>query len=443
MEEAAAQRPFVVVLTGGPSSGKSSALALLKNRLSTRGFQVVTIPEMATHLLINSDGFQPEWAGTEAQVQVQRLFVDFQMAQEAAFTELAQLHPTKRPVLVLDSCTLNPKVYLTDEQWERALKFPGKPVLSEESLLGRYDLVIHLVTCAHGGHYEWGPGSNNPGRFHNREQAQTYDERALQVFGAHPQLRVVPHFADFDDKIAKVVEFVNDALHIEGLNGKRRRKRCKVNASADLAALVALPSTIGTFVTSTFLDEEMQHSVRRHAKISGKMWLEEFNCWRDPAISMERQPSSIESKLGLSRPLDGIEHATEVTYERRTKVLSLDNSLAKPCLTRKVITPEDYYLAIESCSSPAVSTKMVLRFLANSTYYELFFNPKSSDIVLDFPADASQDHPDWLEFINCQELAPEESVASIAQDPMDSQRASKRQRFLCAHTTEESAFMGS
>merc|ERR1719183_1504163 len=110
-------RPFVVVLTGGPSAGKSSALALLRDRLTVRGFQVLTVPENATHFLANSDGFQPEWAGTQAQVGMQRIFLEYQMAQEEAFGAFARLHPAKRGVLLLDSCTLNSKVYLSDEQW--------------------------------------------------------------------------------------------------------------------------------------------------------------------------------------------------------------------------------------------------------------------------------------------------------------------------------------
>merc|ERR1719145_468415 len=100
--EQSQSRPFVVVLTGGPSSGKSSALALLRDRLTARGFQVLTVPENATHFLANSDGFQPEWAGTYSAVRMQRAFFDYQIAQEEAFKEFAALHPTKRAVVLLD-----------------------------------------------------------------------------------------------------------------------------------------------------------------------------------------------------------------------------------------------------------------------------------------------------------------------------------------------------
>lgn len=431
-------------------SGKSSALALLRDRLTTRGFQVLTVPEMATHLLTNSDGFQPEWVGTDAQVRMQRIFVDFQLAQEEAFNEVAKLHPTKRAVLILDACTMNPKVYLSDEQWEKALKFPGLPALSEENLIARYDLVIHMITCAHGGHYEWGPGSNNPGRYHDREQAKEHDQRSLEVFSAHPQLRVVPHFADFDEKIETVAQFVNDALHVEGLAGKRRRRRCRVKSIEDLSALVALPTTISALVTSTFLDDEMQHSIRRHARVPSNLWLQEFQRLQAESPELAKEHSTIDAILSSTKPADGIEHASEVTYERRAKVIPAGPLLAKPCLTRKVITVEDYYLALQSRNSPAVITKFVLRFLINSHYYELFFylNQKEKELVLDFGSDLPlEHHPSWMQLcgtdLKREDSAPRVPCQSLSEEmaPPEAKTA-KRRRFLRAHSTEEAALSG-
>merc|ERR1719355_310970 len=90
---------------------------------------------------------------------MQRIFLEYQIAQEEAFRSFAKLHPSKPAVLLLDCCTLNSKVYVSDEQWQQVLNYPGKPVFTEEQLVNRYDLVIHMVTCALEGHYEWGPGS--------------------------------------------------------------------------------------------------------------------------------------------------------------------------------------------------------------------------------------------------------------------------------------------
>ena len=107
--------PLLVAITGGPASGKSSALALLRVRLSRINLQVITVPDTATYFLMNSDGMQEIWAEGDARVYVQRVFFDYQLAQEASFVEFARLHPLKPAVLLLDRCNLDSKVFLTDD----------------------------------------------------------------------------------------------------------------------------------------------------------------------------------------------------------------------------------------------------------------------------------------------------------------------------------------
>mmetsp|Transcript_116417 Transcript_116417/g.340559 ORF Transcript_116417/g.340559 Transcript_116417/m.340559 type:complete len:442 (-) Transcript_116417:110-1435(-) len=432
-------RPFVVVLTGGPCSGKSSALALLRDRLSSRGFQVLTVPENATHFLANSEGFQPEWAGTHAQVRMQRLFLDYQISQEDAFKEFADLHPTKPAVMLLDCCTMNSKVYTSDEQFQQVLSMPGKPTLTEEGLFARYDLVVHMVTEALEGHYEWGPGSNNPGRYHNREQAQEQEQRCMEVFAAHPQLRVVPHFQSFADKIEKVVEFVKDALHIEGLAGKRCRRACRVVREEEVEAVAASASSSASEVVSTFLDERLQHSVRKHVKISTEAWLRAFRRWR----GAELEAGAAEGAAGAAEPL----------YERRSQVQH-PGIPDQMCLTRKVIRKDEYQDAVVSrCSEASVTTKYVLRFVEGSSYYELFFFLTDGDLVLDSSVEDSERQPlAWLEPVQDTPLKAvtpsqtDEPTYKVAEVEEDKQKGnwlnSIKRRKVMRHSTEEAALFG-
>eukprot|EP00933_Yihiella_yeosuensis_P031859 TRINITY_DN25462_c0_g1_i1.p1 TRINITY_DN25462_c0_g1~~TRINITY_DN25462_c0_g1_i1.p1 ORF type:complete len:449 (+),score=60.15 TRINITY_DN25462_c0_g1_i1:154-1500(+) len=436
------ERPFLVVLTGGPSSGKSSALALLRDRLSARGFQVLTVPENATHFLANSDGFQPEWAGTDAQVRMQRVFMDFQISQEEYFKTFAELHPTKRAVLLLDCCTINSKVYLSDEQWEKVLAFPGRSPTTEADLFARYDLVVHMKTCAlEGDDYEWGPGSNNPGRYHTPEQAKEQDERCLQVFRGHPQLRVVPHCPDFKDKMDKVAEFVNDALQIEGMTGRRRRRTCRIVADAGLKAVLDQDSTSASLVTCTFIDDALRHSMRRRARISKEVWLEGFERWQKQSSS-GAVSSEAEEKHCLRE-------ATNYLYERRS-IVDCPKMPSKSYMSRHVVHEEDYFVALQSRNTSGGSVrqsvrKLVLRFLKGSHYYELIFFLGRQELILDFGAEDFQ-VPPWLELTGTTDLAdedssasflPEEVVKSTVQPPV------KKQRILRAHSTEEAFFMGS
>mmetsp|Transcript_93349 Transcript_93349/g.165996 ORF Transcript_93349/g.165996 Transcript_93349/m.165996 type:complete len:444 (-) Transcript_93349:14-1345(-) len=433
------QRPFMVVLTGGPSSGKSSALALLRDRLTARGFQVLTVPENATHFLANSDGFQPEWAGTDSQVRMQRIFLDFQISQEEAFKAFAALHPSKKAVILLDCCTINSKVYVSDEQWAKVLKLPGHVPYTEEVLFGRYDLVVHMVTCALEGHYEWGPGSNNPGRYHTPEQAKEQDIRCLEVFRNHPQLRVVPHCAEFKDKIEKVAEFVNDALQIEGLTGSRRRRTCRIEDSKAFQDLLNMDSMSASLVSITFLDDAVRHSVRRRAKISNKVWggiLQRWQTyWTEAGACSPSDAAAMESEC--------LQEATNFLYERRD-VVAGPNPRQSGYLTRRVIQEQDYYLAVESKTGNETSSasKLVLRFLDGSQYFELFFFLGRKDLILDLSTEVLE-VPAYLKLTGGRDLKREDSSsATLLKAADEPTEVKKRPRTLRAHSTEEAALFG-
>jgi hypothetical protein len=374
---------------------------------------------------------------------MQRIFLEYQIAQEDAFKAFGELHPTKPSVLLLDCCTLNSKVYLSDEQWSQVLTIPGKPTLTEQMLFARYDLVLHLVSCAFEGHYDWGPGSSNPGRYHSPEEAKEHDRRSLDVFANHPQVRVVPHFSDFDSKMEKVLHFLNDALHIDGLSGKRRRQQVRVADSSALSAIVEQATTSSFLVTSTFLDEQMQQSLRRRATIPNETWLDHF-----------RSRSSRLHDIEVSRD------ASDVIYERRSHVhmpcpIGGDDS---SYLTRRIIKEDDYATALDiAAGSKRTTVKMVLSFVINSCYYELFLFPHYQDPVLDL-SDEIQTLPAWLEAISLDsaptaKTPPRKAVVEELEKRVEAfiptpQRAMaahdgtgvKRRRFLRGFTTEEAAY---
>jgi len=400
--DASSERPVVVVLTGGPCAGKTSAMAFLRDRLSKRGFQVLTVPENATHFLANSEGFQAEWAGQPAQVEMQRIFLEYQMNQEDSFKAFAKLHPTKRSILLLDCCTLNSKVYVSDEQWQQVLSLPGHAQLTEQQLFSRYDLVIHMVSCAFEGLYEWGPGSNNPGRYHSPEDAKKCDNRSLDVFANHPQVRVVPHFPEFDRKMQQVLQFLNDAFHIDGLTGKRRRQQVHVKDHDGLLELAAQASTTSFIVTSTFLDDNMEKSLRRRATVPNKVWLDNFR--------------KLASKSPLCRTvtkddIEALRDGQDVMYEQRSHAYvkaAVGSDDEENYLTRRLIKAEDYYAEESFACSKQSTVKFVLGFVVDHGYYELFFFPSYTEAVLDMSVDV-QSLPDWLELTEtniCQDGEP-------------------------------------
>merc|ERR1712039_830219 len=73
--------------------------------------------------------------------------------------------------------------------------------------------------------------------------------------------------------------------------------------------------------------------------------------------------------------------------------------------------------AMESRSESAATnaaSKMLLRFLSNGNYYELFFFHGSCDLVLDFSASEQAPHtPTWLDFTSSKILERHDSRGNV------------------------------
>jgi hypothetical protein len=338
-------------------------------------------------------------------------------------------------------------VYLSDEQWNEVLRLPGKPVLTEGQLLARYDLVIHMVSCAFSSGYEWGPGSNNPGRYHTPEQAKDCDTRCVEIFQSHPHLRVVPPCPNFDDKILKVLHFVDDALNVEGLASKRRRRRVSVVSLDALLAVVAQEGTSSFTITSTFLDEQLRHSVRRRVQVPTPEWLRRFRRLRSRGeMGATEVPFQVASP-SLPR------QTKDVLYERRTVLPSPvepaqeTTTCERPCLTRRVIHEEEYYAGIGGSASWTATTKHVLSFKVGAHYFELFFfAPNAERVILDLGEEAPM--PEWLESVGVEEWSScaagsREDLSGMLGEVVTPEKCRPVEllgRKLGRHTTEEAAF---
>lgn len=357
-------RHMTIVLTGGPCSGKSSILALIRDRLSKRGMQVLTVPEYATHFFANSDGFQVDWVGTQKEEALQDILLRFQVTQENMFHDFASLN-SKPAVLLLDRAVMDQKVFVSsDKIWESALKDSS---VTEEQLLARYDLVMHLGTCAKGGDYQWGPGSNNPGRYHNPEEAAKLDDTCAQVYDKHKQFRMVPHCGKFEDKVEHVMKYLEEALGQDGLAGKRQRLNVSLSNEVPDHVLAACQSFV---ITTTFLEQQLQLSVRRRRRVSVDEWLSGL---KGDTVQDKTAPHG---------------HSDQ-TFEQRRSIAH------ESFLARRVLTEAEYKTEVQLAKSTGID-KHVLSFQVGAgLHYELlYFQGKNDVLLLDLPVDA--DLPAWL-----------------------------------------------
>lgn len=385
-------RQISIVLTGGPCSGKSSMMALLRDRLARRGIQVITVPEYATHFFSNSDGFQPEWVATEKENDLQNVLLRYQMMQEDLFRDYAELN-SKTTVLLLDRGCLDQKVFVSsDDIFQSAMDRNG---VDEQQLLARYDMVIHLATCALVGSYEWGPGSNNPGRYHCPEEAARLDGVFCDVYKGHRQFRSVPHCEKFAHKVDQVMKYLEDALGVDGLVGARQRTSVAVHGIPE-----EILKGARAFATSTtYIDESKQLSVRRTLETTTAAW-----------------------QCGLADGSDAFELlAGEKAgfHQRFEERRSIPEDMA---LARRGIPEGMYHNAVTLAKHPSVQKHSLGFQDEDGLYHELFyFQGGPRTLILDHPK--GQRLPSW-----CQTLE------TLEKKPVVSPR---RRRMLKAHSTEE------
>eukprot|EP01048_Picozoa_sp_COSAG05_P004508 COSAG05_NODE_245_length_12989_cov_32.994725_9_plen_622_part_00 len=207
-----------IVLTGGPCAGKTTALAQIKERLTALGVHVVTVPENATQVFENSGGYHPDWAVKKrcGHLELQKTLLKFQMDAERHYLAIAKLHAETRgtpAVLLCDRGTLDGKSFVEDTEWDEIL---SECHLEEGQLLSEYDMVCHLVTAAKGAaeHYEFGPSSRNPSRFHNPEQAIDADDKGLAAWKPHADLKIIDNRSGFAAKVQNVMRLICSKLSL-------------------------------------------------------------------------------------------------------------------------------------------------------------------------------------------------------------------------------------
>jgi len=303
----------------------------------------------------------------------------------------------KPSVLLLDRAALDQKAHTSEGIWQEALR---KNNTTESKLLDRYDLVVHLGTCAKVGEYEWGPGSNNPGRYHNPEEAAKLDIVCEGAYHGHKQFRLVPHFPKFQEKVDQVLKYLEDALGVDGLAGTRQRVSVRFTGCSIPTEVVGQSQVFE--VTSTFLDKSMELSVQRRLRLPVPSWLAGLNGTTASCVDLPVSSSHVDQ-----------------TFEERRSIPA-DNFLA-----RRVITEDVYHNQVRLAQHASVVKNVITFQSCAGQHYELFYfqNCGELDMVLDFAVGAEL--PDWLT-----------AAGKVAPSPRPKGQPLRK---LCRHSTVEAA----
>lgn len=201
-----------IVLTGGPCGGKSEALSYLVQALEERSYKVFTVPEAATHLILN--GIKP--SSKLSMEDFQKYVLETQLANEDIFNTAAELYGDKTVVFydrgIMDSCA-----YVDKQTFFKQLL--QSKHLSFSDVYCRYDAVLHLVSAADGAeqYYQWNDPSknevgNNAARSESPAEARVKDKKTLNSWIGHPHLRVFDNSTDFENKIKRIIAEVFSLL---------------------------------------------------------------------------------------------------------------------------------------------------------------------------------------------------------------------------------------
>ena len=130
-----------------------------------------------------------------------------QLQMEDSFFQIAE--STGRPsVVFFDRGGLDMAAYLPEEMWGRILGGLGT---TATDILGRYDMVLHLITAADGA-AKFYTTANNAARTETAEQAVALDRKVARCWEKHPLHRRIPNDGNFEDKLAAAVEHVTCML---------------------------------------------------------------------------------------------------------------------------------------------------------------------------------------------------------------------------------------
>ena len=206
-----AKQIFEVVLTGGTSGGKTSALAVLRERFSEQGFRVLTVPEVATMLIGSGlDDIGDLAADHDWYMQFESTMLTLMRDLRARFNEIARSVPEEKVLIVYDRAEMDIRAYLDPQYFDALLE---QHRLSLHDVRDSYDGVIHMRTAALGAE-QFYTTANNSARTETLEQARALDEKTLQAWIGHPHLRVIDNSTDFQAKLSRVVQAISRTVGV-------------------------------------------------------------------------------------------------------------------------------------------------------------------------------------------------------------------------------------
>lgn len=200
------------VLTGGPCSGKTNALKKCKKAFEGLGQRVICVPETATEVILS--GIRKQDISEE---EFQKIILERSILKEDTALRAANILKNKYAedvVIFYDRGIMDGASYLANQsvfdEWLQDLN------LCRQSVLERYDAIIHLVTTADGAESCYNnmndKKNNNKARSETVEEARESDRKIWKVWEDHKNHIIIENSTSIQKKLGRVLNVVSSIM---------------------------------------------------------------------------------------------------------------------------------------------------------------------------------------------------------------------------------------
>lgn len=236
---------YKIAITGGPCSGKSTALSWLQSDLRKKGFMVMFVPETATELILGGISFET----IDENFNFEKYIMQLQLDKERIFEDAAKhIVGYDKIIIVCDRGVMDAKAYMNELDFKHCLKALNT---NEIALRDSYDAVFHLVTAAKGASEFY--NLKNFARRETPEEAIEADERTLNAWVGHPHLRVIDNSTDFEHKMRRLVNEITDFV---GTDKPYEIERKFLIEYPNIEKLKKLPNCSSVEIIQTYLKSD-------------------------------------------------------------------------------------------------------------------------------------------------------------------------------------------
>ncbi|MFN8790874.1 MAG: ATP-binding protein [Bdellovibrionales bacterium] len=187
----------MIVITGGPSGGKTTLIEAIKKEL---GRDVKTVPEAAS--LLYRGGFPR----AHSDVEMMRVQAAIYHVQEQLEGLVQDQNRQSKSLIVCDRGSLDGLAYWPGGSRGRPSFFEFLKT-TETAEVKRYKWVLHLDTAT-AETYE----TTNPLRIETYEEAWSLNDRIKRAWANHPQRLIVPPNSDFFSKMALCLQLIRGIM---------------------------------------------------------------------------------------------------------------------------------------------------------------------------------------------------------------------------------------